>query len=194
MHYLNDVTRRLHQLTWQPGMFMHDQWWHALGLREWQSPYRTFVSLRKSVDALILARLNRSFTPLPVKLDPRQLFMMSQEDKLTRLCLALGLVACSCPDYLYTREYRQYITPVLGAQGCEQFLSVFHFSGNCPPQTDPQNILDYLLNRGTGWLNADHSGCAVWNALSLTLPPCTIRQDAFTETAYPWFHRFGRFL
>lgn len=186
--------KRLHELTWHTADFMHAGWWQALELDAWQFRLQQSPALNMALNRLIRQRLAAPYQPLPAKLDARQEFMLDKEETLSRICTALGLVLCSCPDYLLTGAYRRYLNAHFGPEGCTQLLSLCLFAHPAAPTVKPEDLVNHASDRGVQWLNAQYFHCPVWRALSLTLSPAGHPEGCTQPAVFPWFYRFGRLL
>lgn len=186
--------QRLHQLVWQPGEWMHAEWWQALTMDAWHQSYRDYPECRAAINLAIIQQRAFPCAPLPSTLNDRQQQLLGLESRLPRLCTALGLLALGCPDYLLNGSWRRRLVPILGEHGCDQLLAIGKFHVSALPLLAADQINEQALARGLGWWRSDATHCPVWQALTLCLPPGPAESADNLGSAIPWLLRIGRFL
>lgn len=186
--------QRLHQLAWQPGQWMDSDWWQTLSLQPWQESYQRHPVLRPALDALIVSRRGFPLQALPASLTPFQEQLLALESRLPRLCMALGLLALSCPDYLLMGDYRRQLSSVLGTHGCDLLLALGGFPDQQSPTLVPEELAASALARGVAWLRHSAGDCVACQTLVITLPPEPELAVPELGPAFPWLLRIGRFL
>lgn len=171
--------KRLHQLSWNAGHFMHDEWWAHLGLDNWRAIYRSMPACRTALDRAIAGRRGFPIKPLSSGPDSAQCRLLDLEPRLVSLCAALGLIELDCADYLLFKTYRQALTPLIGARGCDQILALKGPRQNAAAAVAPvEDICDAAVRAGVLWLNRELAACEVWRAVSIRLPPVTSAEKA----------------
>lgn len=191
---VDKTVQRLHQWGWQPGHWMHEDWWPHLGLAPWRSVYRSLATCRPSIDRLILQHRGVAWTSLPARLDAEQRAMFALEPRLPRLIVALGVVALNCPDHLLFKDNRLALEPYLSERSCDQLLALHRgWSGNehaLPAET----LSRAALHAGTRWWLRDVEPAPLSDLLTLRLPPVTDAALSNRDNAVQWLTRVGRFL
>lgn len=191
---LDHTIQHLHQWGWQPGTWMHEDWWSHLGLRAWHDAYWQFPACRSRIDHLILQRHGITWTSLPGSLAPQQQALFALEPRLPQLILALGLVALNCPDHLLLKDRRLALRPHLDDRCCDQLLAL-HRSWSQTTQALPCETLSLTaLHTGTRWWLRDIEPTPLRDLLTLRLPPVIDTPLHVEENAHQWLTRIGRFL
>ncbi|KWN63604.1 type III secretion system domain-containing protein [Burkholderia ubonensis] len=162
---------RLHQIGWQPGAVMHDDWWSYLGLERWRDSYVRYSSCRAAVDQLIVHRRGYPTAALPARLNEQQAAMMALEPRLNELAIAAGLIVLDCPDYLVMKPYRDRLSSHLGERGCSQLLTLHSGwdAGRCIAK--PADLIETALHASSHWWHRDSVSCVVAALLASRLPP-----------------------
>ena len=189
--------QRLHELAWQPGRWMHEAWWHYLGLASWKNSYQHYKSCQPAIDQLIIYKRQFPQQPLPGDLDDNASILITLEPKLPRLIIALGLIALACQDYLLLGRYRRLLaTSPLGAQGCDQLLALFPSWNSDPALLEEEQLLEETTRRGIQWLMRDMDYNVI-QALMITFPPIMITNQEIPNpdnSVFPILTKLARFL
>ncbi|VWD64761.1 hypothetical protein BLA50215_07910 [Burkholderia lata] len=148
---MSPALRRLYALWWQPGSEMAAGWWTTLGLAEWKQPYARQLLLRPALDRLIASRLgHHGIVPAMSRLaDP----LLTNDVRRNSLCLAMGLWALRCPDYLMLRLYREALSPLLDARALSQLQMVMPVCSTHAAELEPEVLLESALRTGAAWLS-----------------------------------------
>lgn len=186
--------RRMHQLAWQPGAWMHAGWWTALELAPWQDSYRRYPACRSGIDRLIVARRGFPRAALPGALAPQQAALLALEPRLPQLITALGLLTLNCPDYLLMGPYRRALKSCLGERGGDQLLALHHDWRAGPAALTPDALAAAAFDAGSGWWRRDAGSCMAHAALAILLPPTGKLPGAVPGPAADWLIKIGRFL
>ena len=135
-------------------------WWRLLDLAAWQPAYQAHAALRPELDRLIAARLGHAGAPpADDALADRLLTDAARRDSW---CLALGLWALQCPEYLLLRPFRQTLSPALTLAQQTQLLALLPAA---PPRTAvlaPALLPAAARQTGAAWL-----ACAAEPTLAL---------------------------
>lgn len=191
---VDQTIQRLHQWGWQPGHWMHEDWWRQLGLAPWRSVYRSRAACRPSIDRLILQHRGSAWASLPARLDDGQRAMLALEPRLPRLIVALGVVALNCPDHLLLKDRRLALEPYLDERHCDQLLAL-HRDWSCTEQALPAEALSQVaLHAGTRWWLRDVEPAPLSDLLALRLPPVADAALSVRDNAVQWLTKLGRFL
>lgn len=149
---MSPALRRLYTLWCQPGREMAAGWWAALGLAKWQPSYVRQLLLRPALDRLIASRLGHDgATPA---MSPLAASLLADDVRRDSLCLALGLWALQCPDYLLFRCYREVLSPMLDVRAMSQLQALIPLSTAHAAKLEPNELLGTALRSGAAWLAA----------------------------------------
>ncbi|WP_408296423.1 type III secretion system domain-containing protein [Paraburkholderia sp. RL17-373-BIF-A] len=143
--------RRLYALWHQPGREMRPGWWGALKLPEWREPYVQQPLVRPALDRLIASRLGHSRS-IPEMSPAAEALLMDERRDL--LCVALGLWALGCPEYLVLQQYRKALSPVLDRRALGQLLVLMPLRSVCEAQLAPDELLEGARRCGLAWLGS----------------------------------------
>ncbi|MGF6401563.1 hypothetical protein ABH905_005229 [Pseudomonas frederiksbergensis] len=191
---IDQTVRHLHQWGWQPGIWMHVDWWPRLGLTAWHIAYLHLPACRSSIDRLILQRHGVTWTSLPDSLDTEQHAVFALEPRFPQLIIALGIVALNCPDHLLLRDRRLALQPHLDGRSCDQLLAL-HQGWSRTEQALPAEALSAAaLHTGTRWWLRDTERLPLNDLLALRLPPVIDAPLQVQENAIQWLTKVGRFL
>lgn len=191
---VDQTLQRWHQWGWQPGHWMHEDWWQHLGLGAWRSVYRSRAACRPSIDRLILQHRCIAWTALPARLDARQRALLALEPRLPRLIIALGVVALNCPDHMLLKDSRLALEPYLDEGRCNQLLAL-HRDWSCSVQALPaEDLSQAALHAGTRWWLRDAEPTPLNDLLTLRLPPVAEGPLSVRDSAVQWLTKVGRFL
>jgi hypothetical protein len=189
------AVRRLHELAWQPGEHLHEDWWPHLGLADWRADYRCHPGCRRALDALIVQRRGFPVGALPASLTEQQSRLIGLEHRLPTLLVALGLFARREPDLLLLGAYRRRFADVLGEGACEQLAALMPSARKVSDSVDPERAVDDMRGLGQAWLDASLTASAVWQALSIRFsPPGARRHPVPDGPALPVLFRLERLL
>jgi hypothetical protein len=166
---LNQDIRALHRLAWRPGETMDPSWWVRLGLESWRAQYENHAPLRKSIDAIIVARDGFPEGPLRTSLNPQQRALMALGSRIVVVLTGLGLLALNTADYLLVRRYRTRLVALLGEQVCTRVLAAIPFS-DARVTVSVDQIENVALRAGVVTLDSELPECPVWRTLRRTLP------------------------
>lgn len=193
--YPSPAVQRLHQLGWQPGRWMHADWWERLDLAQWRQDYLCHPSCRMAIDREIVARRRFPSGPLPGELDAEQCALMALEPRFGQLSVALGLVSFDCPDYLLLGSFRRVLARDLGPGACDQLLALYICNGGAPATLEAGSLLSAAAAAGSRWWQRDQGECPVRSALCIILPAGTAQgPELFPGTAADWILKMERFL
>ncbi|MBV4465823.1 hypothetical protein KVG95_21075 [Pseudomonas sp. SWRI79] len=191
---ISSSMQRLHQLGWQPGAGMHDDWWAQPELTRWQICYQHYPACRPTIDKLILQHHGFDLAALPGSLTTQQQALLALEPRFTQMIIALGVIALNCPDHLLMKAYRQALMPHLDERDCEQLLALHHGWSRDEYAVPVDTLTNTALNIGTRWWLRDSSDCPVSRVLAMQLPRIADQAIAIPENAVNWLIRIGRFL
>lgn len=191
---VDQTVQRLHQWGWQPGHWMHEDWWPHLGLVPWRSVYRSRAACRPSIDRLILQHRGIAWTSLPARLDARQRAMFALEPRLPRLIVALGVVALNCPDHLLLKDSRLALEPYLDERRCDQLLALRRDWSGTEQALPAEALSQAALHAGTRWWLRDVEPDPLSYLLTLRLPPVADAPLSVRDNAVQWLTKVGRFL
>lgn len=140
----------LHTLWWQPGRVMDESWWPALALDTWQQPYAHYPSLRPAIDQVIRMRLGHhgEMPGISAQVSP----LLADAERRNALCLALGLWALQCPDYLVLKSYRQTLSTLLSPALIGQLQVLFPAEARAPVRLSPEDLPAVAQAVGVAWL------------------------------------------
>lgn len=190
--------RRMHQLAWQPGAWLHKSWWAHLDLDGWEVPYARHASCRSSIDTVLVARRGFPDAALPATLSHAQEALLALEPELLKLTTALGLIALDCPEYLLLRDYRKALSEQLQDRACEQLFVLHHVWKSQPAMVGPSALGEVALQAGTQWLTREAGNCPATHGLLGLLPcmpsDCDNHNPSHTTGARDWLIKLGRFL
>lgn len=141
--------RRLYALWHQPGRDMDAGWWDALELAPWREAYAGQALLRPPLDALIARRL-RQTGPVPA-LSGAAAALLDDDVRRHTLCLALGLWALRCPDYLLLKPYREALSTWMDARAQSQLQTLLPQDGG-PATLEPHALPQAAAELGAAWL------------------------------------------
>ena len=169
---ISAAVKRLHQLAWQPGLWMLSSWWDSLGLAPWMTIYQNYPSSRQAIDRVIIARRQFPLQPLPSHLDDAAALLVVNEARLEQLISAMGLIFLGNRDVFYLGQTRRMLAAYLGHQMCDQLLAM-HLPWGGQPHGITKLDLFELLNAGYRWLCSCRHGHMqlILNALAIKLPP-----------------------
>lgn len=186
---------RLHALAWQPGEFLHEDWWRRLDLGQWRDDYQRHPGCRRALDALIVQRRGFPSAALPGALTEQQLRLLGLEERLPTLLVALGLIARRQPDLLLLRSFRRHFADVLGESGCEQLAALMPCARGPWASVEPEHAVDDMRRLGQAWLDASMRTSAVWQAMAIRLSPPEVPPDRLPDgPALPVLFRLERLL
>jgi hypothetical protein len=189
------AVRRLHELAWQPGEHLHEDWWQHLGLAEWRSDYRSHPGCRRALDALIVQRRGFPVGALPASLTEQQTRLIGLEERLPTLLVALGLFVRRQPDLLLLGAYRRRFAEVLGEAACEQLAALMPSPRRACDSVEPERAVDAMRTIGHAWLEGTLTASAVWQALSIRFSPLAARRYPVPDgPALPVLFRLERLL
>ncbi|MBJ7263173.1 MAG: hypothetical protein JHC61_05290 [Burkholderiaceae bacterium] len=149
---MDPALRRLYTLWWQPGREMAAGWWTALGLPQWQQSYVNQPLLRPSLDRMIAHRLGHAKTAPPMSTLAAAL--LADDTRCQVLCLALGLWALQCPDYLLMRRYRDALSSLLDARVMNQLQALIPVNATHAAGVEPEDLRATAWRSGVVWLAA----------------------------------------
>lgn len=138
-------------LLWnEPGQFMSQAWWEALGLTAWYDIYRHTPQVRPALNGIIRQHLDHVGPP-PALSSVAHEFLSNEKRRLT-LSIALGLWALRCADYLLLKPYRETLTAQLDDFTLNQLLLLL------PRQSSYRDLTPGLLPKvaqasGVAWLS-----------------------------------------
>lgn len=191
---IEQAVQHLHQWGWQPGNWMHEDWWLHLELASWRTVYRSQPACRLSIDRLILQHRGITWVSLPASLDTKQQAMFALEPRLPQLIIALGVVALNCPDHLLLKDSRLALRPYLDEQRCNQLLAL-HRDWSCTELALPaESLCQAALHTGTRWWLRDVEQTPLSDLFTLRLPPVAEALLSVQENAVQWLTKVGRFL
>ncbi|MCU1748813.1 type III secretion system domain-containing protein [Pseudomonas sp. 6D_7.1_Bac1] len=191
---ISNSVQRLHQLGWQPGAWMHDDWWTQRELAQWQTSYQRYPACRPGIDKLILQHHGFELAALPGALNTQQQVLLSLEPRFTQLIIALGVIALNCPDHLLMKACRQALMPHIDERDCDQLLALHHGWSRSEHAVPADTLTNTALGIGTRWWLRDASDCPVSRMLAMQLPRITDKAIAIPENAVNGLIRIGRFL
>jgi len=186
-----------HRLLWQPGYHMHEAWWQALGLADWQQHYRRRLpQVRRELDRLICRRrafpesrfpgVGGAFTPL-------QAALLRGVPRLPMLMLALGLLLSGCPDYVLWRPYRDALAGWLDEQQRQQLWGMWRY-GHGSADVAPQELASFAGRCGVKALELALADDPVWQAVRYVLPAPADAPAPTVALDTGLFMRLERFL
>ncbi|WP_199153674.1 type III secretion system domain-containing protein [Chromobacterium sp. ASV23] len=166
---MSPALRRLYALWHQPGQDMDAAWWAALDLASWREPYAQQPLLRPPLDDLIARRLGQAGAapPLPAIAEP----LLADEQRREALCMALGLWALRCPDYVLLKPYREALSSRLDGRALAQLQALLPLEGTRADLT-PAMLPARACEIGAAWL-ADAAAPAL-RLCRLLWPPSTL--------------------
>lgn len=185
-----------HSLVWQPGKWLHDDWWCVIGLQEWKEAYVNMTeSARWELDNILQQRRNRlgfRATSL-LEFTPIQEVLLRAFERLPMLLVALGISLSQCPDYLLWRPYRQALSLHLTEEQMAQLQALWR-GGERSPDIEPDALIIYAQRLGISALHLVLVEDPVWQAVRYTLPDCTVVEHSTSYSPVPFFLRLDRFL
>lgn len=104
------AVKRLHQLAWQPGLWMLSSWWDHLGLASWMTMYQNYPSARPAIDRIIMKRRQFPLQSLPAHLDDMAAMLLANEARLEQLMSAIGLIYHGNRDVLCLGHTRRILS------------------------------------------------------------------------------------
>ncbi|CNI25085.1 type III secretion system domain-containing protein [Yersinia pekkanenii] len=188
--------RYLHQLAWRPAQFAHPLWLAAVGVKAENYCYGRSKVLDIALNNRLIQKRKFPQQALPSVLSQQQQYQMAGYQRLSSLCLALGLVHLQCDDYLRLRHYRQVLLPQLNEGDIQQLMGM-GFRGQLPPGLSPQQLYGTALRLGQSLAHQIRHGCVVWRANSILLPPqprALSLPQALSISADRWLTRLERLL
>jgi hypothetical protein len=192
---IDPAVRRLHQLAWQPGAWMHYAWWRHLDLEPWRTSYLSCPACRPSIDRLIVARRGFPLQPLPGSLDGDGRRLIEVEPRWPALITALGVIALACVDHLLLRPHRQALAAHLDSRSCDQLLAICGSWNVQAVRLAPEALGNAALSAGTRWLRRDTHRSVAAAFLSTLLAPCDgAASDPPESCAIEWIITLSRFL
>lgn len=205
------AVKRLHQLAWQPGLWMQSSWWDSLGLASWMTMYQNYPSTRFAIDRIIIARRQFPQQSLPAYLDDTAAALLVNESRLEQLISVIGLIRHESRDVLCLGHTRRILVAYLGRQMCDQLLAMHLPWGGRSHGMTKLDLLE-LLNTGYRWLFSCRYGHMplVLNALAIKLPAkvlvsissdthksgseCDISNDSCAPEPFSLLRKLVRFL
>ncbi|CAI1009582.1 type III secretion system domain-containing protein [Serratia quinivorans] len=186
------------RLLWQPGAWLHSQWWSALELASWRHCYPTLDDIsQRELDRLICQRRGFPLPMMPVpELNPLRLALLRALPRLPALLTALGLVLLACPGYLIWRPYRQALSSCLHDQQLQQLAAIWR-GGTAKPLYSPTELPDRALALGHHCLSRGLTHEPLWQAIGFTLPcvtPLCDVADSSSTVTVATFLRLEKFL
>jgi hypothetical protein len=142
--------QRLHALWHRPGAVMDDGWWQHMSMDAWRQPYSEHAMVRPSLDAVLAEQLGHQGAIPP--LSSQAQILLDDARGGEAFCIALGLWALNCPDYLLLRPYRQVLCEVLGESTLAQLCTLFPTTANAPATIEPPQLIDAARAAGGAWL------------------------------------------
>jgi len=185
-----------HRLVWQPGKWLHDDWWRAMGLQEWKAAYEDMpLPAQRELDkAIKQGRSRLGFHPVSLQeLTPIQDVLLRAFERLPTLIVALGISLSQCPDYLLWRPYRQALSSHLTEEQIAQLQAVWR-GGERSPDIEPDALIPYAQRLGISALHHVLIEDPVWQAVRYTLPDCAVVERSASHSPVPFFLRLERFL
>lgn len=184
---ISDPQRRLNALWWQPGAWMAPAWWPQLALSAWQDLYPVRPRLRPAIDRLIATRLGHHGAPPAA--DALSMVLLADTPRAQQWCLALGLWALQCPDYLLLARFRQTLSPPLSPTQVTQLACLFPVDAQRTPTVQPEALPALALAAGAAWLG--QSGQPALALCRLRWPPSQLsapaaRPDEVLEKLKKW--------
>lgn len=149
---ITPAQQRLHALWHRPGAVMADGWWQQVSMDAWQQPYAEHVGVRPSLDALIAERLGHQGAIPP--LTPQADVLLDDSQRSETLCIALGLWALNCPDYLLLRPYRRALIDALGEPTLGQLSALFPANARAAASVAPEQLINAACAAGGAWIAA----------------------------------------
>lgn len=178
---ITPAIKRLYELVWQPGLWMHPDWWSAFDVLPWYETYQRYVSSRQAIDALIIERRQFPLTTLPFELDDAQVLLLNNEERFVSLATILGLLALGERDALFIGSKRRQLASVLSLSMCDQLLSLNlnweQQQGEVWDGEDPS----FLTRVGCEWL-AKYAHSPALSALLIRLPIFCHREGVVEES------------
>ena len=185
-----------HRLVWQPGTWLHDEWWQAIGLQQWRTSYAVMPALaQRAMDHEIQRRrsLGGTVGGRIMERTPVQEALLTAFERLPVLLIALGVTLSRCPDYLLWRPYRQALSDYLTENQLSQVWAVWR-GGDRSPVIDPEGLIPFALRLGTAALQQSLADDPVWQAVRYTLPVVSGTDVSVSDSPLPLFLRLERFL
>ena len=189
---ITPAQQRLHALWHRPGTVMADAWWQHVSMQSWQQPYTEHAGVRPPLDALIAERLGHRGAIPP--LTPHAQALLDDGHDSEMLCIALGLWALNCPDYLLLRPYRMALVEPLGDATLAQLCALFPATASAPASVEPSQLVDTARAAGGSWLAAAEDRAVA--ATRLLWPPAetATRADLSATSPIPLLDKLRKWL
>lgn len=146
---MNPALQRLYALWHQPAQGMDPAWWHALSFATWRDAYKQNPLVRPPLDALIAKRLGHA-GPVP-SLSTNAAELLADDLRREAICLALGLWALKCPDYLLLKPYREVLANQLAPRALGQLQALLPQEAH-QTMLAPDELPAMACELGVAWL------------------------------------------
>ncbi|WP_181321908.1 type III secretion system domain-containing protein [Trinickia symbiotica] len=163
--------RRLHELAWRPGAWMHEAWWSRLSLDGWRASYLARPACRPSIDRLIVRQRAFPSQPLPASLYGSDQLLIALERRLPALVTALGVVTLGCVDHLLLKSHREALANYLDLKSCDQLLALHDSWDTGAACLPPNELADIAFLAGARWWHRDAQRSVCARLLATLLPP-----------------------
>jgi hypothetical protein len=186
--------KRLHELAWRPGAWMHEGWWTHLSLDNWHASYVTRPACRPSIDRLIVTRRAFPLQSLPAAISDADRLLVELEPRLPALVTALGVIALGCADHLLLKTHREALAHHLDLKSCDQLLALHNSWDTRAACLAPSELAGKALSAGARWWHRDSPRSVCVQLLATLLPPCGDRGCRIEGCAVDHIVKLSRFL
>ncbi len=163
--------RRLHELAWRPGAWMHEAWWARLCLEPWRASYRARPACRPSIDRVIVMRRALPSQPIPASLSETDRLLLELEPRLPALVAALGVIALGCVEHLLLKCHREALMKYFDLDSCDRLLAL-HDNWDARAMCLSSSMLaETAFSAGVRWWNRDAHRSVCAQLLATLLPP-----------------------
>lgn len=180
---------RLHN---SPGLYIHDYWWKAWGMENWAPNYASLLpSSRKIIDFRINNKRDLAGN-VARDLSDFQLSLLMAYPVIEKVLISMGILNMRCPDYLFSRNYRQSLLSYFSVHELEYLMALWH-GGSEVPVLPEDKLMTEALMLSCNTLSASFPQDPVWFLIKFKMPAFELRSlgEVFDIAL---FHRIRKFL
>ncbi len=188
--------KRLHELAWRPGTWMHEAWWARFSLERWRASYLARPACRPSIDRLIVTRRALPCHSVPASLSDADRLLVELEPRLPALVTALGVIGLGCVDHLLLKSHREALAHHLDLKSCDQLLALHDGWNPGAARLSPAMLAATAFSAGARWWHRDAHRSVCAQLLAILLPPGNDTPDACANEGCAVDHivKLSRFL
>ncbi|HFO6812660.1 TPA: type III secretion system domain-containing protein [Escherichia coli] len=171
MTILNKMDYNYYKLINYPIMMVHDEWLGDLtGVNQVSFRHlRESSSTRNQLNKILRQEIQDKISGVELSDINKEGFLYQSIGKIRLLALSSALFEIQCPDYIFSRLYRETLIREIGYQNVKQ-LSFYWQGGQCKPEYGEERFCSELIKYGAGnleWLFSDNP---LWTIVKYLLP------------------------